>query len=369
MVSPIYFCGSDVLSFGSIGAQLATTGALQIDSTAGRFRTGGYARYAISQLISQVTANTVFQVTPSLSGGSGGLTSFWWTGRVWAQNVSIGSPTTNCHLWQIRDINGIVRLRMRNTNTGVGLGVTAGPYAIETVNAAGAATQIGSTTIGGLSQAPGTPDKIDVQVVYAGSGTGLLTVWINGTQVFTFSGSLLTDSNTTVDFIFLGACSLTAAGTAPITSWSEIVVASQDTRAMSLGAQGPVAPGNTDNFTSGSAANMNQNAPSYTSPDYSATAGQLQEYEVTPAVPTGTFSIVSVVQHIIAAVGGSGPQHIQAAVRTGGADFTSSNLAPPSSWGLVTHNWDSNPNTSAAWLTTDLAASSSAFNAGYESAA
>jgi hypothetical protein len=113
--------------------------------------------------------------------------------------------------------------------------------------------------------------------------------------------------------------------------------------------------------------NNSLNLANYASPDYSSTAAQIQEYKITPAIPTGNFSVVSVVQHGMCTVGPTGPQHIQFMVRTGSTDYTSSSLSPGTGWGLLTYNWDTNPNTSAAWATTDLVASSTAFNFGFES--
>lgn len=103
------------------------------------------------------------------------------------------------------------------------------------------------------------------------------------------------------------------------------------------------------------------------SPDYSLTATEIQEYEVTPAMPSGSFGVVSLVQHGQVTISATGPQHIEFMVRTGGTDYTSASIAPTTGWVTYANNWDTNPHTSAAWATTDLADASTSFNIGYKS--
>ena len=62
----------------------------------------------------------------------------------------------------------------------------------------------------------------------------------------------------------------------------------------------------------------------------------------------------------------TGPQHIQGMVRAGSTDYTSSNLSPPQgSWGWISTDWTTNPNTGVAWTTSDLSAVG--FNLGFKS--
>ncbi len=136
---------------------------------------------------------------------------------------------------------------------------------------------------------------------------------------------------------------------------------------MGLVTQSASANGNTDTWTGGAASNVNGNLAKDTTPDYSAVAGQVQQYTITPAPPAGNFSIISLVQPGRVTDGVSGPSKIDFSVRTGGADFFSADLIPGAAWGLLVNNWDVNPNTGAPWQTSDLPASSSAFNLGYKS--
>jgi len=112
---------------------------------------------------------------------------------------------------------------------------------------------------------------------------------------------------------------------------------------------------------------VSSNTLATNNPDYSQSANQIQQYTADAPIPSGSFSIISVVQHGLVTLGPSGPQHIDFSVRTGGSDFFSSDLAPGTAWTLLTTNWDTNPNTTVSWLTTDLASASTSFNMGYKS--
>jgi hypothetical protein len=153
------------------------------------------------------------------------------------------------------------------------------------------------------------------------------------------------------------------------TSCSEIIVSTRDTRSMSLITQSGTALGNTDTFTAGAVANINANQAKDTSPDYLIAAGQVQQYQATPAPPAGSFSVISVVQHARVAIGSSGPTKIDFMVRAGGSDFLSADLVPGSAWSLLAYSWDTNPYTGNSWSTGDLSANSTAFNFGYKSIA
>jgi len=113
--------------------------------------------------------------------------------------------------------------------------------------------------------------------------------------------------------------------------------------------------------------NVSLTTASQSGPDYSATATQVQQYQSACTIPTGTFSIVSVVQHGQCTLNPGGPQHIEFNVRTGGNDYFSPDQSLVIPWSLVQYNWDTNPSTSAAWATTDLPAQSTSFNMGYKS--
>ncbi len=503
MTSSILFAGQEDLSFSTLGQtfSVGASGPISIDTTAGRFRSG-YARYAITIGQNGVPASNFVRASFA------NTTSFWTTARNWGQNPA--GSVVNAQALRWCDSGGVVRLRIRNTSN-----TPAGPHAIEKVNAAGTATQLGSNvSIFNVGQS--VPDKIDIFINYNTSGQ--FTIYLNGTQIFSFSGDVTTDGQTTLGLFDLGETGCSNTVTICLSAWSEVIIATRDTRNMSLVTLPPGAPGNSSSWTSststqtisssgtfsgtyagalntvfyskvtstyggqltsiamslnagltgniqmalysdnggspstpltrlalsgtvtnptsgtqtfsiaggpsitsntvywvafvssanytanqtnGTSANFGATQASATlpssaagvlttnnlwvqmnvatpnvglnqeqdaSPDSSPTALQIQEYQLQNTLPAaGSFSILTVVQHTRATVGSSGPQHIDFAVRTGGSDFFSPDQLPSTAWGVMTYNWDTNPNTTAAWQGSDLPAASTSFNFGYRS--
>ena len=375
MTSSILWAGGEDIDFLAVGtlasANIGSNNVmcLGIDTTAGRFRSG-YARYGlfVSSFVGQSgntgidNLNAQYWATPNTAFSA---STFWFSGRVYNSHNLSGNADGNSHVLRFIDSGGVVRLRLRcSTSASV-----ISTMVVEKVNAAGSATSLGTTT-SGLSLGPGTPDKIDAQVIYAVSGT--LNIWINGVPIFSYAGDITTDSQTLLSGFQLmtpAQYHYSGASTNGGSTWSECLIATRDTRNMSLATQAASATGNTDTFTAGAAANINGNTYKDNSPDYAASAGLIQQYTVTPAMPSGNFGVISLVQKGRVSQGSSGPTKIDFMVRNGGTDYTSSDLTPTAAFSTLVYNWDTNPNTSAAWATSDLAASSSAFNLGYKSVA
>jgi hypothetical protein len=518
MVSQILFCGGEDISFIPIGAcQIGSGGQTpfgspsqntvwQPDTTSGHFRPG-YSRYALALFTgsnSGLTVNSAWMRNAASFSSS----AFWTSARFW---VSTNNPASSSQqLVRFVDSGGVVRLRITQNATS-----WPGTIKLEKVNAAGSVTTLATSSGTFGSNAPGIPDKLDVNINYAVSGT--FTVYCNGVQIVTYSGDVTTDAQTVLSNIDFGFLSWN--NYAAYNAWSEVIVATRDTRNMSLVTQVPLENGNTDAWTtsggvttynpwglannsagrganevsfnrflvglggtiatttfsltagvtgtsqmamysdnagvpgtllgsSGNITNPGIGSTNYTfsSPvivfgntyywlairctaaytwpynsagvglswftqaslasfpsngggatnqgtgvnisesytltyptvgtgitdtadaDSSATATQIQEYQVSPSLPTGNYSIVSLVTHLSTTIGSSGPANIQAAVRTGGTDYFSSNLGPPTlAFATYQYNWDTNPNTAVAWLQTDLPSASTSFNMGYKS--
>jgi hypothetical protein len=508
VTSPVLWCGQEDLSLSAIGSNLGAPNAntpIFIDTTTSHFRSA-YARYCIN--LYQDFAGGNFWIRNAASFASA---TFWTSGRFFTAGPTV-NPTSGWSWMRWLDANGIVRLLIKTANTG------ATSFAVYTQNAAGTQTQIGVGTTTGISTNPSTPDKIDVYINYASSGT--FTLYVNGMQLFTYSGNILTDSNTSLSYIDYGmACASSISSIGQTNCWSECIVATRDTRNMGLVTLIPGAAGNTQAWSSSTANNLynsgttsgtyagsantifysrlnpaiggplvsvamslNGNVTGTTSmaiyadngsggpgtrlatsstvanptsglqtfalsgvtiiggadywiaylstgfgasysasqtqsttanyggtegsssfpttasgvtlsanyvwvqmtvatpnvgqlqeqdtaPDTSGTASQLQEYETASVLPSGSYSIISLVQHARVTVGSSGPQNISFAVRTGGVDYLTSDISPAPNLGysLMTYNWDTNPGTTVAWQQADLPVGSTSFNFGYES--
>jgi hypothetical protein len=363
MTSPIIFAGGEDLDFQLAGGYTTTTNGsingIFIDTTAGHFR-AGYARYglAIASCGPGPGAANFANFNYLRNAVSFSQTSFWLTARYY-YNRTVNTNVSAVQWWIVlEDASHVPRLRIRNTVLSLG-----GPYVVEKITAAGVATSLGTLT-STPSNAPPTPDKLDLFCNYAVAGQ--FSFYINGILAFNYVGDVTTDGITSLSYFRLSqAVAPSSSNSAPTGSevYSEVIVSTSDTRAMSLATQAPNGAGNSSTWT-GSYTQVNGNLASSNNPIYTTTAGQLEEFAVN-SLPSGPFSVVSVVVKAEAATILNGPQNLQLAVRTGGSDFLSNTLSVSYAWSAITFNWDVNPNTSAAWTQSDLNASG--FNIGFES--
>jgi hypothetical protein len=323
MVATIYFAGGEDVDFYQQGG-----GA--VDTTAGKFRST-YARCGLKVLgVTGSQGENYWQNWVPFS-----ASAFWFTGQTISSTsgLAIGNP-----LVEFLDSSNIVRLRL----SGAG---TAARWKVEKLNSVGAATQLGSDFT--MVYSSTTLDKLDIDINYAGAGT--FTVYMNGVQMFTFSGDVTTDGVAALANIRLKDESLTGFGGQRW--WSEVIVTDSDTRSMNLQTLAPVANGNTHNFDTGTpaAANVNEIVLNDATIDGSTAAGQIDEYTI-PAIAPGTFSILAIGVSLRAQTGLSGgPAHVDLAVRSGGTDYFSANKALIVAFADFQNWWSTDPNTAAAW--------------------
>lgn len=357
----ILFAGGEDLDFQYLGqgAPVFADAGIRLDATAGRFR-AGYGRYAIT--FDQNSQNNGWPINSVYARATfGNVSQVWFSARVvMAAGGSIGPIGL-----RFRGPGMVERIRITNTHAN---SAVAGPYNVSTVNAAGTVTSLGNTSAG-FTQTPTVPDKLDIFINYAVAGS--MQIYINGTRVFDFSGDVTTDGATQLQLADFGAFTYVTgfSGSGSFTAWSEVIAATTDTRSLGLVTQVPTANGNTHNWDSGTASDIG--ATSYATgdaaPNYALTAGLIQEYQVTPALPGGFYSILAVVHKARLAASPSPPADMQFMVRSAGADFVSGTLAPNLSYTTLQNVWDVNPATSAAWLPTDLPSASTAYNMGLKS--
>jgi len=228
-------------------------------------------------------------------------------------------------------------------------------------NAAGTSTLLATAT-NAVSQY--NKYAIDFYINYGTSGEAAL--YVNGAKVADYTGDVTTDGATQINQVKLDTADYNNGSAAGQVDFSQVIVATTSTIGWHLATLVPAANGNTDNWDVGGVANINESTLNDVTLNASGTAGQVQEYTI-GTLPTGTYSVVDVAVNMRAAVGSSGPQHLDGMVRTGGTDYTSADLAPPPYvWSLVTADWPTNPNTGVAWTTTDLG--TAGFNVGFKSA-
>lgn len=326
-----YFIGGEDLDFGKIGAVSVNTA-----STAAR-RTAN-ARCAL--LVGSNGANT----DGWQAAFTAAQTSFWWTGRLYFGSLTGSGAGGNL----IAFLDGTVR-RLLILNDG------SNHLRISKQNAAGTLTTLATSS---NTVVTSTQYKVDVNVTsYGASAT--VDVYVDNVLWVTYTGDVTTDSSTSLSGFVIGYC-----GGAGQAFWSEIFCGSDDTRTQALITLPPAANGNTFAW-SNSYASLDETTVDDADLCTSSAANDVAETTITSSGITGTPAIKAVCVAARAQKGGTGPQNIQMAVRTGGNDYFSSNIALPAAFNRVANIFATNPATSGVWAYTDLTAAG--FNIGIKS--
>lgn len=258
----------------------------------------------------------------------------------------------------LRSPDGVARILLRQTGT-------AGQLKISKRNAAATITDLATFT-GNFSNTAQT--AFDMNVVYGCTSGDSVTVYYQGVVVGSFSGSsICTDAATQLNQLELGAFngstlgSVTTAGT----GYSEVIIADADTRGMALWTLNPSAAGNTQSWTPNTLGNINKAVIDDTSSISTGASSQLSEWTTPTTYPTGTWSLLAVVQEARVLRGTTGPQTYEWLMRVNSTDNVTGSVSPTTSFANFSNQiWSLNPHTSAAWATSDI---TTGFNLGIES--
>lgn len=260
------------------------------------------------------------------------------------------APIANSWFFAFWSPDGTPSIAIRATGTAYQL-------KISTVDESGTATDLvtcpATYPVVSLSQ-------FDIHVVYGVSGE--VTLYNNGVEFCTYSGDVTTNSRTQINQA--GLYGMSGNGT----WWSEVIVSTTTTLASNLLTLAPNANGNTQDWSGASPCTSILNATAINDASYISTPSnnQLEQCKITGTIPAGAYNVDAVVTSMRGLVGGSGPQHMQYNVRTGGADYFSSDITPTTVFSnLPDVIWSVNPATSSAWATSDL--SDTGFNIGVKS--
>ena len=327
------FAGGEDSDFTFAGTAAVSTAATTIST--------GYTRESIFSGAGTCEPPVNYALSPTFTANS----IIW----VHARMYDAGSAYTACAVDVLRVLSpdGVARILVRVTGTN-------GQYKISTGNAAGTMTDLVTMSSPCFGSAL---HSLDLYINYSTSGE--VTLYCDGKSYADYTGNVTTNSATQLNQVLLGAA-LNGV------YWSEVIAATSDTRNLRLATLSPSANGNTDNWDTGGVSNVNEVTDSTSTVNASGTAGEIQEYTVT-SLPSGSFQVQDLWLNMKAQVDTTGPQHIQGMVRAGSTDYTSSNLSPPQgSWGWISTDWTTNPNTGVAWTTSDLSAAG--FNMGFKSA-
>jgi hypothetical protein len=205
-----------------------------------------------------------------------------------------------------------------------------------------------ATTNGGFNQ--NYPAKIDMYVNYANAGA--VIVYIDTVPVLTYSGNITTNSVTTLTGVNLGQVLNTGGGGAFAgsgTSWSEIIVASSDTRGLSLQTLVPSGNGASSQWT-GNYSNINELTINDSAGIGSNTANQLSLFSQSGSYTAPFISAIAISARSITANGA--PQHLTLAVHEGNTTSTAGTFAPSTYYGLNQYIWQTDPITGTYWSNT-----------------
>lgn len=219
----------------------------------------------------------------------------------------------------IRSPDGVGRVYLRQTGT-------SGQLKLSIANAARSFTDLVtlSTTL-----AANTLYTLDMQVPYTCGGGDVTNIYLNASLAGTYTGSLCTDSATTlnqVEFMQLnnngsvGVCQGTANNP---DCWSQMIVATEDTRSMNLATLTLQGSGATQAWTPNTLANVNKATISDTSFVSTSLNNQVSEWTAPTSAPTGTWGVKALMLNARLLVSTTGPQNGEFIVHVSGSDYTS----------------------------------------------
>lgn len=199
--------------------------------------------------------------------------------------------------------------------------------------------------------------KFDLQIInYGASGTiNLYRANSDGTGsslIATYTGDLTTNSETALSQIFLGV-------SAPIASsgqgyFSELVVSTTDTRGMGLSTLAPAANGNAFQW-SGSYTDVNDTA----TVDATFITANANNDLAQTTIDTSLLGTPSGIEAVIIShrsrAGATIPK-VTPNLRLGGTDYFGTQITPAAGFTTYQEIFATNPNTSTAWVYTDLTA-------------
>ncbi|MBS0524382.1 MAG: hypothetical protein JSS04_12205 [Proteobacteria bacterium] len=263
------------------------------------------------------------------------------------------STNSGSQLIRIMDSSGNPTLIVRGTGT-------AGQVKVSSRTSGGTFTDLvtcSSAITAGLQQ-------LDLYVNYGTSGE--VALYNNSVQICDFTGNVTNgDGATTLNQIEFSA--VHAADAFTFGDWSEVIVATTDTRAMARFTANTTGNGNTTSFSGTNVCSAIWGAAAFndTSYGFSGSNNAIHECTINSAVPAGSYSVLGLVMSARVLVGATGPQHFDFVTRTGGTDYMSSDFAPlPSFSNITNYIQTANPATSNPWAVSDFQAAG--FNVGEE---
>ena len=267
------------------------------------------------------------------------------------QNVT----TANDQMVRLIDTNGNAALVVRGTGN-------AGQVKISSRTAAGVFTDL--VTCSAAINAALT--QLDLYVNYGSSGE--VALYTNSVQVCDYSGNVTNGDGASTLAQVEFASPMTGTTVSSAGMWSEVIIATTDTRAMARFTANTSGNGNATGFSGTNVCSAIWNVTSANDASYGYTGSNtvLHECTINSSIPAGNYNVLGLVMSARTLVGSSGPLHFDFLTRVGGTDYASSDFAPTTSFSnIVNYIQAVNPATASPWSVSDFQAAG--FNVGEES--
>lgn len=317
-------------------------GTVNVDTTSGHFDST-YTRFGLQPSSS---GGTTFPTSNRVETNAfSSASSDFWVG--FEYYVTSSATTSNNNLVYFYD-GATIRLALRGTGTNQQIKLTKRDNAAATTDL---------TTATGNTCAGTTKCRMDIHVVYGTSGS--VEVFNNGVSILSYTGDITTNSATT-----LNKAAFAGTGSVPNVTFTQIVVATTDTRSTHLTTCAPLATGNTQSWT-GSVGNVNPNTANDANFNYSTTSNQLSQWTTSCSI-SSTAAITDVWQAGRLARGTLGPQTFRWLLRLSGADYDNgADQSLSTGFANYTYQWGAlSPATGTGWTNSEL---TSGFNLGVKS--
>lgn len=326
----ILFAGGEDIDF-------TVNGTITYSTSAGGFR-AGFARGSLQPANSGAGPSVNWFKLPTNLANQ----TILWIHSVGLQGNTLTGTTLNGEYISVFGSDGVQRLMIRGTGT-------ASTVKVSKKDGSGTYTDLCTGTTGAWPFGS-APHKLDWFINYAVAGE--VTLFVDGVQFCDFQGDVTTNGITAVNNVLFGSggCGATCS-----MIYSEIVIATTDTRSMNLMTCYPVANGTNQQWT-GSFANVNGFQANDSTPLTSGTSNQIAEFTC-PSLPAGSFSVPAVTQSARLLKGASGPSTFRFIMRpsSGSTDYDSgSDIALTTNFTNYAFIWATNPACSCAWTTADV---------------
>lgn len=176
--------------------------------------------------------------------------------------------------------------------------------------------------------------------------TGVLQVYLNDVLLFDYSGDTIRTTPTDFDRLVLQSVSPLGAGATCY--FSQVIIADEDTRNLKVFASTLTGAGTTNDFTSGVYTDVDEEGKSDDTDKLSSGTANQIFLAATENMPAGRVPKAVAINARALQVT-FGPTKINLAIRSGGTNYYSSDLALGSVLGPVANVWNTDPATAAPW--------------------